>query len=300
MTRIDFFVWVFQIVLFLIFLGVLVYFLHKFRLEKMRADQAADAVRKLQIEMQRSEKTQAYSQFFAGIAHQLNNPLNAVNGNITLLKDAIDLYGSLLQHTDTTRLDENTKNDLAYFKSEIPSVFSDIEQSIQRAVAIVAKLQKLQREFPLTKEKLVLRETITQILPFFASGNHLTPSIQHNYPANFRVLANPVNFVQVMQNIIMNAVESAPERVVDITISATQSPTTTTIDITDNGSGLPPQWQENPEDIFEPFHSTKIADGFAGMGLAICRNIMTLHKGSIALLREMENGLGFRLVFPNK
>ncbi|MFN2354081.1 MAG: response regulator [Desulfopila sp.] len=259
----------------------------------------------LERELRQAQKLEAIGQLAAGIAHEINTPIQYVGDNIHFFADAfrdiinlVDEYEQLLRKP----ADNNPKTDVAtviralkdeadmdFLAREVPQT---ITQSLE-GVARVGSIIKAMREFshPGTAEKTLtdinhcLESTVTVCRNEWKYTAELELKLDQNLEAVF-CLSGEMN--QVFLNLIINAAHAISARVEAgdytkglITITTQQDDGHVLISISDNGGGIPESIRYR---VFDPFFTTKEIGKGTGQGLAIARNIITeKHGGSIQL-----------------
>jgi PAS domain S-box-containing protein len=229
----------------------------------------------LRRRLTQSEKLVALGQFVAGIAHELNNPLQGVLGHLELLRVTGALPRALRKELQTIyreadRAAKIVRNLL---------VFAGSRRLARRAVSLTPILQKV----------IALRSDACR-----AAGIEVVRHYGQKLP---RVQSDPLLLHQVFLNILMNAEQAiaatgGPGR---IEVSATQSGSRVIITVRDTGSGIP---EEALSRIFEPFYTTKDVGKGTGLGLAIAYGIVQEHGGQILAANHPEGGAMFTVDLP--
>ena len=228
-----------------------------------------------QEQLVQSRKIAAIGTFTAGIAHELNNPINNISLTAeTILEDYApvlpeegrELVGDVLSQAE--RAGEIIKNLLDFSRIEIPSFTTlNIVDVIQKTLKLV-------------KNQIMLAGI--RINTLFSQD---MPSIQ----GNFR------NLEQVFLNLFINAIQAMPEGG-DIHLRALQdSEKYIKVEIQDTGPGIKP---ENLEHIFEPFYTTKAVGRGTGLGLAVTYSLLEKHGGHIEVHSEVNVGTTFSIYLP--
>jgi two-component system NtrC family sensor kinase len=231
----------------------------------------------LRKRLTQSEKLAALGQFVAGIAHELNNPLQGVLGHLELLR-ATGAFPKPLKremqtiYREADRAAKIVRNLL---------VFAGSRRLVNRAVSLTAVLQKV----------LALRVPACRALDIEV--------VRHYDEKLPRVQSDPLLLHQVFLNIVMNAEQAiaeggAPGR---IEVAAAFDPAIGRIVATvrDTGHGIP---EDALTRIFEPFYTTKEVGKGTGLGLAIVYGIMQEHGGHIAATNHPEGGAVFTVELP--
>ena len=227
-----------------------------------------DLQRSLEVERGRSlhhSKLAALGEMSAGVAHEINNPLAIIAGNMGLLR--------------------KYREDPDKFEAKVQAV----EKSTERIAKIVRGLKKFARasdapDFQETPIQDIIRESIS--LTEAKAQRHHT-RVEVKIETNSRISCDSVEIEQVMVNLINNAIDAGkniPEPW--IKIHAFDDSEQVVIRVIDSGPGVTPEVEAR---LFEPFFTTKEVGEGTGLGLSISKGILTQHKASLQLNRAMEH-----------
>jgi PAS domain S-box-containing protein len=224
-----------------------------------------------------SEKLAALGQFVAGIAHELNNPLQGVLGHLELLRATGAFPRKLRREVQTIyreadRAAKIVRNLLA---------FSGSRRLVRRAVSINAVLQK-----------------VTAIRASACRAGDI--EVVRHYDTKLpRVQSDPLLLHQVFLNIVMNAehaiTESGRGGRIEITTAVAPSSNRVIVSVRDTGVGIPPDVVSR---IFEPFYTTKEVGKGSGLGLAITYGIVQEHGGEIVAANHPDGGAVITIELP--
>lgn len=237
-----------------------------------------DALRATQSELARVSSLSAAGQMAASIAHEINQPLNAIvtNGSAGL------------------RWLSNPEPDIQEVRAAFERIVREGNRASQIIVGIRAMFKNDSREASLDLNRLV-RETLT-LLDSELRMNKVLVQLEL-IPEPLRVLADRAQLQQVIANLITNAMEAmnaVDDRVRTLRVkSATNKTDGVLITVEDCGQGID---QENQGRIFNPFFTTK-PQGM-GMGLTICRSIIESHGGNLSASAAHPHGMVFRVALP--
>jgi signal transduction histidine kinase len=271
-----------------------------------------DHLRMAQKQLVESEKMAGLGQMTAGIAHELNNPINFVNSNVgPLQRDVADLiamldaYQSLgpeatPQELESMRL-KCEELDIPYIRKEIDQLIKGIAEGSKRTAEIVKGLRIFART---DKDALIsanINECIASTLVVMKGVTKGQVTIHKNLSAGIPELeCYPGKLNQVIANLVSNAIHATrvPGRSNEqrnVWISSEHDEQFIRIRVKDDGCGIDASAQEK---IFVPFFTTKAVGEGTGLGLAIARGIIEEHNGTIEVQSEPGKGSEFILHLP--
>ncbi len=230
-------------------------------------------LRATQVKLIHSEKMGALGRLIASISHEINNPLQSIQGCLTLAKEELE---SLVRPEKITR-------------------YLDIaEGEIERIATIVRRVREFYRPSGQERAPTDIHQTLESVLEL--SGKEL----QHSYvdveriwdPAVPLVAANHDHLKQVFLNLVINAIDAMPDGG-HLSIRTILDREHVIIEFADTGIGMPPEIQAR---LFEPFLTTK-AHG-SGLGLSISYGIIQEHNGQILVQSEVGKGTTFTIILP--
>jgi signal transduction histidine kinase len=246
---------------------------------------ARDITRQSKLEAERtelrdrltqSEKLAALGQFVAGIAHEMNNPLQAVLGHLELLRT-------------TGELPPRQKRDV-----------QTIYREADRAAKIVRNLLVFAGSRKLARRRLSLNLLVSRVLAlrgptFRAAGIEVVRSIDETLP---RLVGDPLMLQQVLLNIVLNAEQAVTGRAgarIEVRTKYDAPKGLAFVDVEDNGAGIPVDVLPR---VFEPFFTTKDVGKGTGLGLAIAYGIVQEHGGQIVAANRASGGALFTIELP--
>lgn len=268
-----------------------------------------------QTQLVEAEKMASLGQLTAGIAHEINNPINFVKSNIKPLSlDIEDLFSiindyNLLHEKENGQLTERLKQvykkqqelDLEFIKTEIKQLIKGIEDGAERTAEIVRGLRTFSR----------LDESELKVANIHDGINSTIVLLRNSMPPNVQIVKNlkakgslecfPGKLNQVLMNILNNAIQAigekeikSQEEFINITTEDTED-NKIRISIKDTGPGMT---EEVKQRIFEPFFTTKTVGVGTGLGLAIVFKIIQEHFGKIEIVTSPGNGAEFIITLP--
>lgn len=264
-------------------------------------------LRAMQSQLVSHEKMASLGQLTAGVAHEINNPINFINGNISPLKRDIDdvlrvmnLYQQIIDQnklqqyfSDVEKLKQNI--DLDYTINEMEALISGIKEGAQRTTDIVKGLRNFSRLDEDDMKLANVNEGIQSTVLILRNKIKNRADVQLVLGDIPEIICYPGKLNQVFMNIISNAVDAMNENGGQIVITTTGNQSHVFISIRDNGKGIP---QEIIERIFEPFFTTKDVGKGTGLGLSISYGIIQKHKGDIKVTSEIGEGSEFLITLP--
>ncbi len=228
---------------------------------------------KLEAELLQSEKLAGIGSFAAGIAHDINNPLQLILG----------LAENLAEERDLTTVHEQAR---------------DIIEAVKRTSAICRDLTRYSRRASPHEDMLVsVNEKLDEALKIarYASNLHDIEMIKH-YQPDVAVKGNPDELLHAFVNLITNAVHAMERVGGTLTLETILLDGQVGVRISDTGCGIP--LDKIPE-IFEPFFTTKAPGKGTGLGLYNVKTIVSKMHGTIAVDSQVDKGTTFTLTFPN-
>jgi two-component system NtrC family sensor kinase len=269
-------------------------------------------LKEAQSQLVDSEKMASLGQLTAGIAHEINNPINFVTSNIKPLEldindlnEVIDRYGNLDLSGDIkkqiTDIDSFKKQiDITYVREEIKSLLSGIGEGARRTAEIIRSLKNFSRLDEHDTKPVDLNEGLDSTIVLIKSTFPAYLKLVKNYAVLPEVECLPGKINQVFMNLITNAVQAVqakPEHKSEenIFISTWVEDTNVKISIKDSGTGMP---DEVKQKIFEPFFTTKDVGEGTGLGLSIVFRIIESHGGSIDVNTKLNEGTEFIITLP--
>ena len=275
-------------------------------IQKKELQYTLENLKLAQSQLIQSEKMASVGVLTAGIAHELNNPINFVSGNVKPLRrdiedifSVIEKYESIIKtgmltdaFSDVDALKD--KIDYSLLMKEVIGLLEGIEEGANRSSQIVKGLRSFSR---LDEEKLQIydiHEGIDSTLILLYNKIKSRIEIKKDYGDFKEIECYPSKLKQVLMNILTNSIQ-AIEGKGEIIIQTISSDIGIKIIIKDNGRGMS---HEVKEHIFEPFYTTKDVGKGTGLGLSISFGIIEEHKGNIDVISEPGKGSEFIISLP--
>lgn len=262
-----------------------------------------------------SEKMASLGQLTAGVAHEINNPINFVASNVKPLElDIHDIFEVLSRYENidpgqdiTAQLkaieDFKKEIDVPYIAEEIKSLLAGIKDGASRTAEIVKNLKNFVR---LDQSHLVptnLNEGIESTLVLMRNTFPQNLVIKKDLGNIGKIECSPGKINQVFMNIISNAVQAIKDKeyhngeVPTLSLSTTTDGNDVRVSIKDNGIGMS---NEVLKKIYEPFFTTKDVGEGTGLGMSIVKGIIDNHNGSLTVNSAPGKGSEFVIALPVK
>jgi signal transduction histidine kinase len=270
--------------------------------------------RALEMQQRHVQKLESIGQLAAGIAHEINTPIQFVGDNIRFLQQEFTAINELLRistqlsdHKEATiaQLDEAAKNlDAAYLVDEIPKALEQSLDGVQRITKIVSAMKEFSHPGHSEKQAIDINKTIESTVVVSTNEWKYVAEIDLILDSSIPLVPCIAGeFNQVILNLIVNAAhaigdvkERAGGERGRITIRTKKLENKLEIRIQDTGAGIP---QEIAHKVFDPFFTTKEVGKGTGQGLAIARSIIVnKHGGSIDFESKLGTGTTFILTLP--
>lgn len=273
-------------------------------------------LKEAEAQLVESEKMASLGQLTAGIAHEINNPINFVTSNVKPLKRDVDMIIDMLSRIEEISLsevsmDEKQKQikelkddmDFDYLREEISYLLNGITEGSNRTAEIVKGLRVFSR---LDEDDLKLadiNEGLDSTLIIVRNTLGINIDITKEYGNLPAVECYPGKLNQVFLNIITNGLQAIRSKYKDekgglLTIStSTVDENNIRISIKDNGIGMDDNTKKK---VFEPFFTTKDVGEGTGLGMSIVYNTINKHNGKIEFESILGEGTEFIITLPVK
>ena len=272
--------------------------------------------KRLEAELALAQKLEAVGQLAAGVAHEINTPIQFIGDSISFLKEAVDelltligVYHELLHSEEPMDRDERQRraaraeddSDLDYLTLRVPPAFERALDGIDRVASIVGAMRRFAH--PGTERGPVdVNEGIRTTLTVANNEYKYVADIDLDLGTLPLISANAGDLNQVFLNLIVNAAHAIETRVQDsgergqISVTTQHRDAGVVITVSDTGCGIP---AEIASRVFDPFFTTKPVGRGTGQGLAIVHSIIVeRHHGAITFEPRPGGGTTFRIVLP--
>jgi two-component system sensor histidine kinase HupT/HoxJ len=245
----------------------------------------------------------------AGVAHELNNPISFVLGNVHALKrysERLETYVGAL-HAQQPALPAEATRELAALRAQLridhlmgdlPSLIEGTLEGAQRTADIVNGLKRFSAVDREERARVDLNGVIERAIHWVRKGTAPAFDVHWSPGAPMIVNASAGQLLQVVMNLIQNAYDAAASSkgtVPAMWITAQAAGSTATLRFRDNGPGIP---ELHLTRIFDPFFTTKPVGKGTGLGLSISYGIVEQHGGRLSAENSAQGGAEFVLELP--
>ncbi|PSB36446.1 histidine kinase [filamentous cyanobacterium Phorm 46] len=291
------------------------------RLKALELEVAINKLRTTQAQLVQNEKMVSLGQLVAGVAHEINNPVSFIHGNLTParsytldLLELIKVYQYYCPDPPAQVLDKINAMDLDYIAEDFPKLFTSMQVGTERIVEIVKSLRNFSRLDESAGKSVNIHEGIDSTLMILQNrlkSHSSRPAIQivKDYQLLSQVECFPGELNQVFMNILINAIDALEERDKQRAIEeCDRHPSAIAIrtypaaagfvavSITDNAGGIPESVRSR---LFDPFFTTKPVGKGTGLGLSISHSIVVdRHGGRLSCVSTPGEGAEFLIEIP--
>jgi EAL domain-containing protein (putative c-di-GMP-specific phosphodiesterase class I) len=272
--------------------------------------------KRLELDRRISHRLEAVGQLSAGIAHEINTPLQFVGDSVTFLHDAVDellrltwlyretLYGDAPIPVEERRRimrEAEERAEVDYLCERIPTAFARTTDGIARVRSIVQAMKRFSHASTTESALADINEAIETTLAVCRNEYKYVADVSLELGELPLVTCNIGELNQVFLNLIINAAQALEEKVSEsgslgvIRISTRVVGSEVEIEFADSGPGISPELQER---IYEPFFTTKPVGQGTGQGLALALATIEGHGGSLKCASEPGEGATFTIRLP--
>ncbi|MDX2244004.1 MAG: ATP-binding protein [Leptolyngbyaceae cyanobacterium bins.302] len=277
-------------------------------------EQTLEELHRTQTQLIQTEKLSSLGQMLAGVAHEINNPVGFIFGNLTYidtyvqdLLHLVKLYQETYPEPESAIRSHLDEMDFDFIQEDLLKTLQSTRMGVERIVQIVLSLRNFSRHDHTEMKPSNIHEGIDSTLLIL--GHRLKQGIEvtKHYGDLPQVKCFQAQLNQVFMNILNNAIDALLEQAqIDrhISIQTTCIPANSgktndcgriEIRIQDNGPGIPYDVQTK---LFDPFFTTKPVGKGTGLGLSICQQIIKNHHGNLRVVSDLGYGTEFIIQLP--
>jgi signal transduction histidine kinase len=267
---------------------------------EQRVQEQVETIEKTQRHLFQTEKLASVGQLAAGVAHEINNPVGFILSNLNTARGYTDELAQFLGIVKAESLSEQLaaawqQHDIDFILEDFVTLLRESIDGAERVAAIVANLKEFSnvdgKEKSLVDINSVIESVINVASTQIVNRAELTMSLAKLPMLNCR----PGHISQVLLNMLLNSASAMGESRGEIHIDSNSDGQEITIQVSDNGRGIPP---EIISTIFDPFFTTHDVGGGTGLGLSVARDVIVAHGGTIDVASRVGEGTTFTIHLP--
>ena len=252
--------------------------------------------KRLEVELQQAEKLRAVGQLAAGVAHEINTPIQFIGDSLSFLVDSLAELGLAEGPATPPQIDAA---EAVFLRMEIPHALKRCRDGTERVATIVRALKCLAHPDAIEQQPADLHAAIDTTLIIVCGELKQVADVELALAASSTVVCHIGEIQQVLLNLLVNAAHAIRERVGDsgergtIRVATHEDGNELVVSVTDNGAGIPVDARPR---IFEPFFTTKPVGQGTGQGLSIAHAIVVdRHGGQISFDSVVGRGTTFTI-----
>ncbi|MBE8720905.1 sensor histidine kinase [Sphingobacterium pedocola] len=273
-------------------------------------------LKETQSQLVEAEKMASLGQLTAGVAHEINNPINFVTSNVAPLKRDIQMIWDTLEEVERVALADGLslsekqahinvykeEMDIAYLRTEVDFLLKGLHDGAHRTAEIVKSLRIFSRVDEDTLKFTDINEGLESTMVILSSLVKDSVQVEKSYGNLPKVECHAGKLNQVFLNVLTNAVYAVNKKFetrkggkLSIETGIYEDESFIYVRIADNGIGIPHDIRDK---VFEPFFTTKDVGEGTGLGMSIAYNTIAKHNGKILIKSEVGEGTVFTLIIP--
>lgn len=253
-----------------------------------------------QKQLVQSEKLASMGQLVSGIAHEINNPIQFIQGNMQILREAIgDILPILDEKEEKDRNLKIARLKYPFFRSQVQVLLKDMADGADRISDIVKDLKTFARRDEGRLDDTVdlnrVVESSVRLVHNKIKRYNVALDLSEDLP---RLKGSTIQLEQVVVNTLINAAEALGDRqdaVIRVVTRTENEGRQARLSISDNGPGMTDQVKDR---LFDPFFTTKQRIGGTGLGMSITYGIIREHGGTIEVDTRVGEGTTFHYILP--
>ena len=265
---------------------------------------AHEELKTTQNHLIQSEKMATLGRLVAGVAHELNNPISFLFGNMHALnayQEKFKTYLDAIHNNASKKEQEKLREELRidHMLSDISPLIEGSLEGAKRVSEIVQNLQGFSRPQESKIQPFDLISVVDRACSWVLKSKMKTPSVKKHYPRELEIINKEGYVHQILVNLLQNAIDAtARSEFPQIEISIEQKSEDIAIHVTDNGHGIK---EADLVKVFDPFFTTKAVGSGTGLGLYISYGLATEQcQGNLSVQNSAAGGAEFILSLPMK
>lgn len=261
---------------------------------------AHEALKKTQQQLLHSEKMASLGRLVAGVAHELNNPISFVLGNVHALKrysERLTAYIDALHQRGDGDAELRASLRIDPILADMPSLIEGTVEGAQRTAAIVNGLKRFSAMDREEREQVDLNQVVERAIKWMQRGALNSMNVHWTPSESVVVWGSSGQLLQVLMNLIQNACDAASMsgKTPDLWLAVFREGAQAKVTVRDNGPGIA---EQHLSKIFEPFFTTKPVGKGTGLGLSISYGIVERHGGGLEVANLAQGGCEFTVSLP--
>lgn len=272
-----------------------------------------EQLKNAQMQLIHSERLASIGQLAAGVAHEINNPIGFITGNLAALEEYVSIYleyeryfqhitqkiqegqleavREILQEVEVFKEDKN----IGFIKEDIVKLLKESEQGLDRVRKIVMDLKTFSYSTYDEITDIDIRKLLDEVLTMVNSEIKYRAELIKDYQKVSMIKGNAQGLSQVFLNLVMNAVQALEEKGKIYIRTYQKNEDSVYVEVRDTGRGIS---KENLKKIFDAFYTTKPVGQGTGLGLSISHEIIKKHQGQISVNSVEGEGTVFTIALP--
>ncbi|MCK5485575.1 MAG: response regulator [Desulfobacterales bacterium] len=260
-----------------------------------------EALKESQQQLHHAQKMETLGTLVAGVAHEINNPINLIMYNLPLIQKIwSDLLPVLMEKKERVPHQKFGGFTYEFLEDNLTQLVADMDMAANRVAKIVSDLKNFSKQSNVAEKSTMQVNAAVKNAMRLAqttlrkSGVRIQPDLDENLPL---IKGNLQSIEQIILNIIINAIQAIDhmDGIIRITTGFQRKDARICLQITDNGSGISDAIADK---LFLPFVTDKKAEGGTGLGLSVTYGLVQAHGGDISFETREGNGTTFTVLFP--
>jgi Signal transduction histidine kinase regulating C4-dicarboxylate transport system len=262
---------------------------------------AYEALKRAQAQLVQQEKMASLGRLIAGVAHELNNPISFVVGNVhalTRYRERLEAYLATI-HDGAGEAEREAARSLLRIDAlmaDLPGLIDGTREGAQRVADIVKSLKRLSFSTSDRPEAVDLEDIADRAVQWAAKGRNSRATVAVDLPAGLHALGHAGQLHQVLVNLVENALDAVADAAgATVSLTGRRDGAQVVLEVADSGPGIA---EADLTKVFDPFFTTKPVGQGTGLGLWISYGIVRDHGGTLEACAAPGGGALFRMTLP--